>query len=91
MRAMAEKQGRDPATVDVAYVVLTPLDWQAQAGQDTARRIMTGSAEQIAEDILAFKALGLTHFNVSFPAGNLSEMTDAMQKFAEDVMPLVKS
>lgn len=91
MHAMAEKHGRDPATVEIAYVVLTPLDWNAQTGQDSARRIMTGTPEQIAEDIRAFKALGLTHFNVSFPASSLGEMTDAMRKFADDVMPLVKS
>lgn len=91
MRAMAEKHGRDPATVDIAYVVLSPLEWEAQPGEGTPRRIMTGSVEQIAEDVRAFKALGLTHFNVSFPASSLSEMTDAMQKFSADVMPLVKS
>ena len=91
MHAMAEKHGRDPATVGIAYVVLSPLEWEAQSGQDVPRRLMTGTPEQIAEDVRAFKALGLTHFNVSFPATNLSEMTDAMQKFAEDVMPLVNS
>lgn len=91
MHAMAEKQGRDPATIDTAFVVLSPLEWEAQPGQDTPRRIMTGSVEQIAEDVRAFKALGLTHFNVSFPASSIGEMTDAIQKFAEDVMPLVKS
>ena len=91
MRAMAEKHGRDPATVDIAYVVLSPLDWEAQPGQDVARRLMTGTPEQIADDVRAFKTLGLTHFNVSFPASSLNEMTDAMQKFAEDVMPMVKS
>ncbi|MGI9478540.1 MAG: LLM class F420-dependent oxidoreductase [Hyphomicrobiaceae bacterium] len=91
MRAMAEKHGRDPATVDIAYVVLSPLEWEAQPGQDTPRRIMTGTPEQIAADMRAFKALGLTHFNTSFPASSLSEMTDAMQKFAEDVVPLVNS
>lgn len=91
MHAMAEKHGRDPATVDIAYVVLTPLDWTAQPGQDGNRRIMTGTPEQIAEDMRAFKALGLTHFNATFPASSLSEMTDAMQKYSEDVVPLVKS
>lgn len=91
MRAMAEKHGRDPTTVDIAYVVLSPLEWQAQPGQDTERRIMTGTAEQIAEDVRGFKALGLTHFNVSFPASNLTEMTEAMEKFMSDVMPLVNA
>lgn len=90
MRQMAEKEGRDPATVDIAFVVLSPLEWDAQPGQDTERRLMTGSVEQIAEDVRAFKALGLTHFNISFPASSVTEMTDAIQKFAEDVRPLAE-
>jgi probable F420-dependent oxidoreductase len=91
MKAMAEKHGRDPATIDVAYVVLSPLDWTAQPGADGPRRLMTGTREQIADDVRGFKALGITHFNISFPASDLNEMTDAMEKFAQDVMPLVKS
>jgi probable F420-dependent oxidoreductase len=91
MKAMAEKHGRDPATVDIAYVVLSPIDWTAQPGADNPRRLMTGTPEQIAEDVRGFKALGITHFNISFPASDLNEMTDAMQRFAQDVMPLIKS
>lgn len=89
MNAMAEKHGRDPTTLDIAYVVLSPTEWEAQPGAESDRRLMTGTVEQIAEDVRGFKALGLTHFNTSF-GGNLSEMTDAMQKFTEEVMPLVK-
>lgn len=91
LKATAEKHGRDPATIDTAYVVLSPIDWTAQPGPDNPRRLMTGSPEQIAEDVCGFSALGLTHFNVSFPGSSLNEMTDAMQRFSEDVMPLVKS
>ena len=91
MRAMAEKHGRDPATLDVAYVVLSPLEWEAQAGEASDRRLMTGSVEQIAEDVRAFEALGLTHFNVSFPASSLTEMTEAIERFASDVMPLANA
>jgi len=91
MRAMAEKHGRDPATLDVAYVVLSPLEWVAQPGEASDRRLMTGSVEQIADDVRAFKALGLTHFNMSFPASSLAEMTEAIDRFAKDVMPLVNT
>lgn len=91
MHAMAEKHGRDPATVDIAYVVLSPLEWEAQPGADSARRVMTGSVDQIIEDVRGFKALGLTHFNASFPASSLSEMTDAIEQFASEVMPAVNS
>jgi len=91
LKAVAEKQGRDPATIDIAYVVLSPLSWSVEAGPDMPRRLMTGTVEQIADDVRSFADLGVTHFNVSFPSSSVGEITDAMQKFAEDVMPLVKA
>jgi probable F420-dependent oxidoreductase len=91
LAAIAEKQGRDPATIDKAYVALTPLSWSAEPGHDTPRRILTGTPEQIAEDVRAFGNVGVTHFNVSFPTSTVNEATDAIQKFSEDVMPLIKS
>lgn len=87
---MAAKHGRDPSEIDLAYVVLSPLDWTAQPSPGDAgeRRLMTGTPEEIASDVRGFRDAGVKHFNMSF-GGSLSEMTDTMQKFMEDVMPLV--
>lgn len=90
LKTMAEKEGRDPASVKVAYVVFTPVDWQAQPGHDTPRRLMSGSTEQMAEDVRALAEVGVEYLNLTFPIGDLGEMSDAMARFAEEVMPLVK-
>lgn len=91
LKEMAESQGRDPATVDVAYVLFTPVDWTEQTRHDGARRMLTGTAEQMAEDVHKLAGIGVKHFNVTFPASELGEMRDAVQRFAEDVMPLTQS
>ena len=89
MNAMAAKHGRDPATIDIAYVVLSPTEWTAQPAPDGERRLMTGTVEQIADDVRSFKAIGVKHFNMSFGGSSLTEVTDNIQKFADDVMPLI--
>ena len=90
LKEAAEKHGRDPASVGVAYVLFTPVETTAQPGHDTSRRMMTGSAEEMAEDVRALEAAGVQHFNLTFPNDDISEMSDAVQRFAEDVMPLVR-
>jgi probable F420-dependent oxidoreductase len=87
---MARKEGRDPSTIDIAYVYFHAVSFEAQAGFDTPRAMMTGTAEQMAEDIRALEAVGVKHLNLTFPSGSLAEMGDAIDRFAADVLPLVK-
>ncbi|HUS98499.1 MAG TPA: LLM class F420-dependent oxidoreductase [Hyphomicrobiaceae bacterium] len=91
LRKITETQGRDPDEVEVAFVLFTPVEWSPQAGHDTARRLMTGTAEQMAEDVQALADVGVKHFNLTFPSGSVAEMSDAIEKFSDRVMPLVKS
>lgn len=89
LKASAERHGRDPSTIDVAFVLFTPVDWSAQPGHDTPRRLMTGTTEQMAEDVRALAQAGVRHLNLTFPSNAISEMSEAVQRFAEEVMPLV--
>ena len=91
LAAIAEKEGRDPSTIDVAYVYFHPVSFKAEAGFDTSRAMMTGSAEEMAGDVRALAEAGVKYLNLTFPAGSLDEMSDTIQQFAEDVMPLVRS
>lgn len=91
LAAIAEKEGRDPSTIDVAYVYFHPVSFKSEPGFDTPRAMMTGSAEEMAGDVRALAEAGVKHLNLTFPAGSLDEMSDTIQRFAEDVMPLVRS
>ncbi len=90
LAGIAERQGRDPATIDIAYVYFQAVSFEAVAGFDTPRAMMTGSAEQMAGDVRSLADVGIKQLNLTFPAGSLDEMSDTIQRFAEDVMPLVR-
>ena len=87
VKQMAAKVNRDPATLGLTYVVLTPVEWTAKPGHDTPRRIFTGSSADMAADIAAFSKIGVKTINLTFQAATVQESLDRMQRFAEEVMP----
>jgi probable F420-dependent oxidoreductase len=86
VRRMAEAAGRDPATLDIAYIALTPVDWTAQKAGDGQRRIFTGDRGALAADAATLKQAGVRHICLSFQTGELAETLERMQRFAQDVM-----
>ena len=91
LRAMAEAAGRDPATIALAFWANWPGDEHPIAIEDGARFIMTGNAEQIAEDIDGLGRLGVSHVLFNFQRPTCAEMLEAMQRFTEEVRPLVST
>jgi probable F420-dependent oxidoreductase len=89
LRRTADAAGRDPASIDLAFVVLWPLEWTAQKTAEGKRRIFTGSSADIAADADAFARLGVRHLSLTFQTPNLAESLERMQRFAEEVVPLV--
>jgi hypothetical protein len=81
--------GRDPATIDLAWLVLWPVAWSPQPMADGGRRTFTGSAADLAADVAAAAASGVRHLSLTFQTADLGETLERMQRFAEDVMPLV--
>ena len=86
---LAEEAGRDPGDIALAYWA----NWyDERKGEvtldDGARHLFTGNAEQVAEDIRALGALGVEHLLFNFLRSDLEESLDAMQRFADEVLPL---
>jgi probable F420-dependent oxidoreductase len=90
LRREAEATGRDPATIDLAWLVLWPVAWSSQTLADGGRRPFTGSAADLAADVAAAAAAGVRHLSLTFQAADLGETLERMQRFAEEVMPLVQ-
>jgi probable F420-dependent oxidoreductase len=81
--------GRDAKTIDVGYVLLSPVDWTAQKTTDgAARRLFTGRAEDMAADAAALRRAGVRHACLTFQTASLPETLERMQRFGEEVMPL---
>lgn len=89
VRQATEKGGRDPDQLQLSYVVLSAVDWTAQKGADTPRRIFTGTSADMAADAAALAKVGVSHLNLSLQAATLEETLERMQRFSEEVMAKV--
>ena len=90
LRRLAEAAGRDPATIDVGYVLLWPVDWTAQTTAEGARRLFTGRPADMAEDVAALGRAGVRHVCLTFQTPSLPETLERMQRFAAEVLPLAR-
>lgn len=89
LHEFAETANRDPASIGLAYVWFYPVSFSPVAGFDTPRRMFSGSAADMAADIAALKEIGVAHVSLAFSAQTTAEIQYNMQRFAEDVMPLL--
>jgi hypothetical protein len=64
--------------------------WSPQATAEGGRRPFTGSAAEMAADVAAAAEAGVRHLSLSFQTAELGETLDRMQRFADEVMPLVQ-
>jgi len=87
---IAAAAGRNPGGIDVAYIVLWPIDWAAQTMADGTRRMLTGRSEDMAADIAALTSAGVRHVCLTFQTPSLPQTLERMQRFAEEVMPLAR-
>jgi len=88
VRGLAAARGRDGAALDSAlFVPWYRLDTEADS--DPARRVFTGSAEQIAADVGAYRDAGLAHLIIGFECPELCDALERTAQFAEQVVPLI--
>ena len=85
LKAAAEKQGRDPASIGLAFAALWLIS-KEPIMSDAGRRLFTGPASAILEDVGAFRRLGVGHVVLNFAGASLAETLDRMAWFASDVM-----
>jgi probable F420-dependent oxidoreductase len=90
LRRLAQAAGRDPQSIDIAYLVLWPVDWTAQKTADGARRLFTGSSADMVADAAALAKVGVRHVALTFQTATVAETLARMHKFASEVMPLAR-
>jgi probable F420-dependent oxidoreductase len=86
----AEAAGRDPASIDIAYLWFKPVTWSEQSAPGIGRILFTGSSAQMVEDASALARIGVRHLVVLLQAPTLAESLESLQRFAEDVIPAVQ-
>jgi alkanesulfonate monooxygenase SsuD/methylene tetrahydromethanopterin reductase-like flavin-dependent oxidoreductase (luciferase family) len=91
MRQIAEQEGRDPHTIDVAFAINIYDDSKEHEGRYGGRRVFTGNAEQIASDLRDYTRHGVRCVMFGFDVDPVSPnpTLEQMQRFTEEVRPLV--
>ena len=89
LRHHAEEAGRDPASVTLAYNAQRYSDLGAERMPDGSRQAFTGEPPQLADDIRAFGREGVEHLIFRLQGESLSEASEALERFAQKVRPLV--
>lgn len=88
VRENARKVGRDPETLDFAYSVNWNNESEAEI-VDGERRILTGTPQQLADDVKRLEELGVNHLLLNLQAENLDATLARMDGFATNVRPLI--
>jgi probable F420-dependent oxidoreductase len=84
----ATAAGRDPSSLDFAYSANWYNDQQAQTLPDGQRRPLTGTPQQIADDIKRYEELGVRHMMVNVQGETQVQTLERMRRFADRIMPL---
>jgi probable F420-dependent oxidoreductase len=90
MRAVAEQQNRDPDSIGLAFFANWFDETKTLDTKDGQRLILSGNAEQVAEDMNGLQELGVTDLVLNFQRDTLEQSLDSMQHFMEVIQPLAK-
>ena len=80
LHGMAEKAGRDPERIGVAFRAPMLIT-------DSESRPLTGSVQQIVDDIHSYAAKGVTHFTGDIPLNTPEEYIAQLERFSSEIMP----
>ena len=85
LHQVAQEYDRDPASVGLAYCVTSFQERQAVTTDTGERRILTGGASDLIEDIQWLQAHGFTDLILSFARPTLELSIESMQWFVSEV------
>jgi probable F420-dependent oxidoreductase len=88
VKRYAQDAGRDPSSLGFAYSANWFNDQQASALPDGQRRPLTGTPQQIADDMKRYEDLGVRHMMVNLQGETQAQTLERMQRFADRIMPL---
>jgi probable F420-dependent oxidoreductase len=86
LKRLTEEAGRDFAKLTISFVGRLQQTDRALPAND--RKPFAGSAAQIADDVAAYRALGVSELTFDFRTPSLPETLDRMSRFAAEVMTL---
>ena len=89
LREEAKRARRDPDSIALAYWAAWYKEGETLKLDDGQRRAFTGSDADVARDIAAFRALGVSDLLFSFARSTLAEFARPDRALRSQVVPLV--
>ena len=89
VRRHAAEAGRSPDDVSLSYSAGWYTDDGSVIRTNGDRRLITGSADQVAGDISALAEAGTSHLSIGLQADTLDDTLRRMDRFASTIMPRV--
>jgi alkanesulfonate monooxygenase SsuD/methylene tetrahydromethanopterin reductase-like flavin-dependent oxidoreductase (luciferase family) len=86
LKRLTEAAGRDFSKLTLSFV--GRLNQTAAPAAGAGRKLFTGSASQIADDVAAYAKLGVSEIIFDFRTPSLPDTLARMDRFAADVMTL---
>jgi probable F420-dependent oxidoreductase len=86
MHRAAEKHGRDPASIDIAYIFFAPPSWKPRELPDGGRQMFSGSSDDMLADAAALQAVGVNHLIVYLQRPTIEQTLDVLRQFGEEVV-----
>ncbi|MBV8458393.1 MAG: LLM class F420-dependent oxidoreductase [Acetobacteraceae bacterium] len=86
LHGLAEKVGRDPKKIALAYRVSSHPESQPKGAVDGQRKLFTGGWDDFVGDIRALAEAGVTSFDFGLLAPTLQATLDNMQRFRDEVI-----
>ena len=90
LRRLAEEHGRDPDTIGLAFYANWFDETKALQADHRERHILTGNANELAEDIAGLAELGVRDLVLNLQRDTLERSLESMQYVVDQVRPLVK-
>lgn len=84
-RECALQAHRNPEMLTVSFRV--PVQFMETPG--SPRKLFTGKPENIVEDIVQYRNMGVSHLIMDFMLGTIEAIVESMERFAREVQPMV--
>jgi probable F420-dependent oxidoreductase len=91
LHEVAEQNGRDQKSIGLAFYAGWFDETKTARLPSGERHILTGTAAQVAEDIDGLAALGVTDLVLNFQRASLEQSLASMQRFCDEIRPLIRS
>ena len=87
LRADAAKAQRDPKGIAITYWAPWYKETQSPIIDAGKRQLFTGTDDDVAADIVAFRELGVSNLLFNFVRADLAQSLAAMERFVTEVLP----